>query len=125
MQHTLEAKADKSHVNKMAVAFGIALAHVRTDSAADLLTGPEYKVGKHTYGRRFNTDIDNYGNREMLAANLEESRKLGDYDTGATREPPDERLERESDERLQAAFNDAYNEAVAKGISIDEMIGEA
>lgn len=112
-------------VNKMAVAFGIALAHVRTDSAVDLLTGPNYKVGKYTYGRRFNTDIDNYGNREMLAANLEESRKLGDYDTGATREPPEERLERESDERLQAAFSDVYNEAVAKGISINEMLGEA
>ena len=53
-------------VNKMAVAFGIALAHVTTDAAVDLLTGPIYQVGKHRYGRRFNDDIDNYGNRVML-----------------------------------------------------------
>lgn len=112
-------------VNKMAVAFGIALAHVTTDAAVDLLTGPIYLVGKHRYGRRFNDDIDNYGNRVMLVACQEESRMLGEYDTGATREPPEERLERESDERLQAAFIDVYNEAVAKGISINEMLGEA
>ena len=112
-------------VNKMEVAFGIALAHVQTDSAVDLLTGPIYQVGKHRYGRRFNDDIDNYGNRVMLAACQEESRMLGEYDTGATREPPEERLERESDERLQAAFSDVYNAAVAKGISINEMLGEA
>ena len=112
-------------MNKMSVAFGIALAHVTTDAAVDLLTGPICRVGKHEYGRRFNENIDNYGNREMLAACKEESRKLGEYDTGATREPPEERLERESDERLQAAFNVVYNDAVEKGLSINEMIGEA